>query len=189
MKKELRREFLLKRSELTPGEVESRSKMISERVFSLAEYSGAGTVMFYLSFRNEVRTDGMIKEGLKSKKIVVPVVSGNDLAVYGISDFEGSLETGSFGIREPIEGHCSPAKHELIDLVIVPGVVCDKAGGRIGFGRGYYDRFLSRLKGVNENVSIIGIAFNMQLIERIEIEANDVRMDKVVTEDAVYGIN
>ncbi len=187
MKENLRKKFLAIRNRISREDVDKKSGMISEKLFSLPEYLEAGTVMFYVSFQSEVRTDGMIREALKEKRVVVPAVRGKDLAVFELKDYDNSLERGSFGILEPREGRCMPVETRTINLVIVPGVVFDKYGGRLGFGRGYYDRFLRGLKKAGKNVRVIGLAFSEQVVEKLELDSNDIEMDRVVTERAVYG--
>lgn len=187
MKEKLRRKFLAVRNRISREDVDKKSGMISEKLFSLPEYFKAGTIMFYVSFQGEVRTEGMIREALKEKRVVVPAVRGNGLAVFELKDYDDSLKRGSFGILEPREGRCMPVETGTIGLVIVPGVVFDKYGGRLGFGRGYYDRFLRGLKKANKNVRIIGLAFSEQIVEKLELDSNDIEMDRVVTENAIYG--
>ncbi len=186
-KEEIRKEFLAKRNRLVPEDIYSKSRVISGKLFSLQEFIRAETVMFYVSFQKEVRTDEMIIEALKDKRVAVPAVKGGGLAVFEVADYDGSFEKGSFGIPEPKEGHRKLVKQEVIDLVIVPGVVFDKHGGRIGFGKGYYDRFLKGLREINRNAHVIGLAFEMQVVEELKLEKNDVKMDKVITEKEIYS--
>lgn len=186
MKNELRNEFLNRRNSLSRNKVDENSMAIMKNLFSLPEFIRAGTVMFYVSFQNEVRTDFMINEALKNKRVAVPAVAGTELDVFEIRDYKHSLRKGKFGIPEPKDRKKSMVKLEAIELVMVPGVVYDRQGGRIGYGRGYYDRFLRKLKKLNPESIIIGLAFDMQVKEKFDTDEHDVRMDKVITETNVW---
>ncbi len=183
---EVRKEFLVKRNNLALEDIYNKSRIISKKLFSLQEFIRAGTVMFYVSFQKEVRTGEMIVETLKDKRVVVPAVKGDGLAVFEITDYDGSLKKGSFGIPEPEEGNCKPVERQVIDLIVVPGLVFDKRGGRVGFGRGYYDRFLHGLGGNDGAAHVVGLAFEMQVVEELKLDKNDVKMDRVITEKTIY---
>jgi 5-formyltetrahydrofolate cyclo-ligase len=186
MKKELRSKFLNRRNSLSCNEVNEKSTAIMEKLFSLPEFIKAGAVMFYVSFQNEVRTDSMIREALKNKRVLVPAVAGTELDFFEIRDYDNSLEKGKYGIPEPKDRKKAGLKLEAIELAIVPGVVFDKQGGRIGFGMGYYDRFLRKLKKLNPGSILIGLAFNMQVMEKFHTDEHDVKMDKIITETNIW---
>ena len=138
--------------------------------------------MFYVSFGNEVATHSMIKEALYQKKrVVVPKIkSKNTLKVYEIANFKKDLGKGSFGILEPIQSKRRSTLKTEIDLAVVPGVCFDqKKGTRLGFGAGYYDRFL---QGIKDTTALIGIAFEQQLAKGVPCQVHDVNMHKIITE-------
>jgi len=190
-KKELRYEFLKKRDNLSRKQIESKSEKIEKGLFALPDFHRAKTVMFYVSFRSEVETDRMIRKALGlGKRVVVPAVDGERIVLAEVKNFEKELIEGRFGIREPKREFRRRVDTRQIDLVVVPGVVFDRWGGRVGYGRGYYDRFLrsksipSR-RGRSRQCSLVGLAFDLQIARKIPLGENDVRVNKIVTESGV----
>jgi len=190
-KRKLRQEFLKKRDSLSRGEIKSKSEKIEKKLFSLPEFQRAKTVMFYVSFRSEVETEKMIRNALKlKKKIVIPVVHGEKIVVSEIKNLKKELIKRSFGIKEPKKEFRRRVNQKEIDLVVVPGVVFDKRGGRLGYGKGYYDRFL-RSKSIRPRMSrshqcaLIGLAFDLQIARKIPLVKKDVKVDKIVTESRI----
>jgi len=190
-KRKLRQEFLKKRNNLSRGEIKSKSEKIEKRLFALPEFQRAKTIMFYVSFRSEVETEKMIKNALKlRKRIVVPVVDGEKIVVSEIKNLKKELTKGSFGIREPKKEFRRRVNQKEIDLVVVPGVVFDKRGGRLGYGRGYYDRFLRnkliRLRmSRSHQCALIALAFDLQIARKIPLVKEDIKIDKIVTESGI----
>jgi 5-formyltetrahydrofolate cyclo-ligase len=190
-KRKLRQEFLNKRNSLSRDEIDSKSEKIERGLFSLPEFVQAKIVMFYVSFRSEVETEKMITDALKLKKrVVVPVVEGEKIVASEIKNFRKELARGSFGIREPKKEFIRRVEQKEIDLVVVPGVAFDKMGGRLGYGRGYYDRFLrtvSLRKGHLHQCSLVGLAFDLQIAGKIPLLKKDIRVDKIVTESGIIN--
>ena len=190
-KRKIRQEFLKKRNNLSRDEIKSKSEKIEKELFSLPEFQRAKTVMFYVSFRSEVETEKMTRNTLKlKKKIVIPVVHGEKIVVSEIKNLKKELTKGSFGIKEPKKEFRRRVNQKEIDLVVVPGVVFDKRGGRLGYGRGYYDRFL-RSKSIKSRMSrshqcaLIGLAFDLQIARKIPLVKGDMKVDKIVTESGI----
>ncbi|HUW22702.1 MAG TPA: 5-formyltetrahydrofolate cyclo-ligase [bacterium] len=190
-KRKIRQEFLKKRNNLSRDEIKSKSEKIEKELFSLPEFQRAKTVMFYVSFRSEVETEKMTRNALKlKKKIVIPVVHGEKIVVSEIKNLKKELTKGSFGIKEPKKEFRRRVNQKEIDLVVVPGVVFDKSGGRLGYGRGYYDRFL-RSKSIRSRMSryrqcaLIGLAFDLQIARKIPLVKRDMKVDKIVTESGI----
>lgn len=185
MKRALKHEIFEKRKALSKEEVKEKSLKIKENLFSLEEFKKAKNIMFYVSFNNEAGTREAIKELLakKEKTVVVPYVLENYpiLQLSELKNFD-ELEEKTFGILEPKELYIREFNYEKLDLVIVPGIVFDKKGYRIGYGHGYYDRFLKTLK---KGVKKIGLAFELQVVDEIPEEEHDVPVDIVVTEKRV----
>jgi len=190
-KRKLRQEFLKRRDNLSRDEINSKSEKIEKKLFALPEFQRAKTVMFYVSFRSEVKTEKMIRNALNLKKrIAVPVVDGEKIVVSEIKNLKEELIEGSFGIREPKKEFRRRMNQKKIDLVVVPGVVFDKRGGRLGYGRGYYDRFL-RSKSIRSRMNhshqcaLIGFAFDLQIARKIPLVEKDMKVDKIVTESRI----
>lgn len=191
MKQKLKDEIFRKRKSLSRMEVDGKSTAIMEKLFSLNEFKDAKNIMVYVSFNNEADTIETIKELLKGKEenkksIIVPYVEKNNpiLQLSELNDFN-DLETRNFGILEPKEDKIKKFDANKLDLVIIPGIAFDKNGHRIGYGYGYYDRFLEKL---NKNTTKIGLCYDFQLIEKIPEEKHDVPMDIVVTEKRVMKV-
>ena len=189
MKRALKSEIFEKRRTLAKKDVKEKSNEIKKTLYSLPEFIKAKNILFYVSFGNEVGTRETIKDLLdkKEKTIVVPYVLGNYpiLQLSELKNFDW-LEVKTFGILEPKELYIREFNHEKLDLVIVPGIVFDKNGHRIGYGHGYYDRFLKKLK---KGVKTIGLAFELQVVDEIPEEQHDVPVDIIVTEKKVIMCN
>lgn len=169
-------ELLLKQNE---EESRKKSQKIKRLLFKLKEFKKAKLILFYLSFKGEVNTLAMIKEALKKgKKIAIPICDKKTKKIIPcqIQNLQGTLEQGCYGILEPKK--FKPIDLSLIDLVIVPGLVFDKLGNRLGRGLGYYDRFLAKIP---ENISRIGLAFDFQIISRLPyLESHDIPLNRIL---------
>ncbi|TEB15025.1 putative 5-formyltetrahydrofolate cyclo-ligase [Pelotomaculum sp. FP] len=184
----IRGDLLKRRRALTPGEVAKKSKMVIERLLEMEEYRKASTIMTYLHFRNEVETDGLIRQAMADgKRVVVPATDASHRRIIPslLVKYPEDLAPGPLQIMEPKASSlrlCNPA---LIDLVIVPGVAFDLEGNRLGYGGGFYDRFLLLIKP--EAVSV-GLSFELQVLTRLERRPHDVPVNYLLTEDRVIEI-
>ena len=189
MKQTLKQEIFQKRKSLSKEEVIEKSRLIKENLLSLEEFKKAENIMFYVSFGNEVDTREAIKELLakKEKTVIVPYVLENYpiLQLSELKNFDW-LEPKTFGILEPKELYIREFNHENLDLILIPGIVFDKKGYRIGYGHGYYDRFLKILK---KGVKKIGLAFELQVVDEIPEEEHDVPVNIIITEKRVLRCN
>lgn len=179
-KNEIRNHIRQQRRNQSPSIIQRKSKAIWESLSSLQEFNRAGTIAFYVSVarEGEVDTIPMIEESLAlGKRTCIPRVARN----FGLEFFEirsmKDLNKGNFGILEPTGG--SKILPQAIDMVIVPGIAFDKSGNRVGFGKGYYDKFLSKME---DETQIIALAFDFQIIDGITPSKNDVRVHKIITE-------
>lgn len=187
MKQKLKDEIFRKRKSLSKREAEEKSRIIMEKLFSLNEFKGSKNIMFYVSFNNEAGTIEIIKELLikKEKNVLVPYVDTDKMIqISKIGSFD-DLEPKTFGILEPKKNKIKNFDIDKLDLVIVPGIVFDKNGHRIGYGYGYYDKFLGKL---NKNAVKIGLCYDFQLIDKIPEEKHDVPMDILITEKIVIKV-
>jgi len=209
MKQTLKQEIFQKRKSLSKEEVIEKSRLIKENLLSLEEFKKAENIMFYVSFGNEVDTREAIKELLakKEKTVIVPYVLENYpiLQLSELKNFDW-LEPKTFGILEPKELYIREFNYEKIDLILIPGIVFDKKGYRVGYGHGYYDRFLKILrnsKGISgtpkiskkfsralkKGVKKIGLAFELQVVDEIPEEEHDVPVNIIITEKRVLRCN
>ncbi len=197
LKAALRREMLSKRDSLKKPEIERMSMAIGRRLLSHQRFSEANAIGFYISKGSEVETRWAIGEALRlGKAVLAPVTDDHKIAFHPLSSLS-ELVPGKFGIMEP---PCGPGQkqgaakpeHNLKnsktpstipppcpepDLVIVPGVSFGLCMHRLGYGRGYYDRYLSESSAYR-----IGICFDFQVVLRLPHHENDERMDEIITE-------
>lgn len=176
----LRVKMRLMREEASMLQVLEASARIGERVLAMPEYRAAKKVFCYHSLPMEVQTGGLIREMLRQgKEVYLPVTKrGGLMKAVRLRDAD-AVHRGAFKVMEPDgDEEIDPA---LLDLILTPGLAFDRAGGRIGYGAGCFDRFLPRCRG-----TIVGLALTMQLVDRVPMEPHDVFMHQVVTEEAVY---
>lgn len=182
LKSQLRSVLLTKRINMSEEEVAAAEKKIAESLLSLDILGDCKTIMAYADFKNEVRTGILINYLLKAgKKTVLPRICRGEIVPYEIRDLN-DLKKGAFGITEPDSERCAPADIKVIDAVIVPGIGFDRRGNRIGFGKGYYDRFLSKLKS---QAKIIALAYDFQIVADIPPSPCDVPVHCIVTEKEI----
>ena len=190
-KKELRKEILARRNALSLQERAEKSTQIANKVIALAEFQKSNKILLYAPIRSEVETDAIDLEARRlSKEVYYPRVLGSEMEFYLVDEMS-NLEQGSYGIREP---KLEPAKQLVPNaqdkiFVVMPGAVFDEAGNRIGYGGGYYDKYLEWLasKVPVEQICKVAVGFGCQMVEkgRIVREAHDIQVDYIVTESQV----
>ncbi|TCU74113.1 5-formyltetrahydrofolate cyclo-ligase [Tissierella praeacuta] len=180
-KKILRKKILQKRAELSTENIVNYSNIIENKLYKMDYYKNAKTIMSFISFGDEIITHEIIKNSIKNgKSVVVPITipETKELKVSKILDFS-ELEIGYYNILTPKKDFLRFIDFNTIDLVLVPGVVFARDGYRVGYGGGYYDRFLSKFK---EKVNTIGLAFDLQIVEEIPKDSFDIPVDFIITE-------
>jgi len=182
MKQTLKQEVSQKREHLTKEQIKEKDLKIKNTLYSLNEFKKAKNIAFYVSVNHEVDTHNIIKELLTKKTIIVPYLVKNNpiLQLSEIYNFN-DLEPKSFGILEPKEYFIKQFDPKKIDMIIIPAIVFDLTGHRIGYGYGYYDRFLRTL----DNVKKIGLAYKLQIVDKIPEEQHDIPVDVIITEDKI----
>lgn len=177
------REEILSRRDKEPEDLRGKkSRRIKKRLFSLKEFKEAHTILFYYSKGSEVKTKEMMEEALrKGKRVLLPRVRRREIYLGEIKDLEKDVEKGSFGILEPKEAS-KKATPKGIDLVILPGIAFDLKGRRVGYGLGYYDRFLRKIP---KRIPLIGLAYNFQVVKNISGKKHDRKVSKVITETRI----
>jgi 5-formyltetrahydrofolate cyclo-ligase len=178
-KAELRRRLLGQRTALTEQEVHHKSVAITTHVCALAAFRTSYTVMVYMALAQEVQTGLIIEEARRQgKRIAIPLIRSAALVAVELPPRDTPLQRGPYGILEPA---CVTAivRPEDISCVLVPGVAFDRYGGRLGFGRGYYDRFLSQC---SPTACYCGLAFGIQILPCVPRLPHDVCMHWIVTE-------
>ena len=179
-KRALRREVIARRDALPEPQRAAASLAIVDRVGALSEARDAVSVMAFWSFGSEVETAPLIERLLaEGKTVALPRIEGSD--IVPVAFVAGGATTGtSFGAREPEGGRVLDPSE--LDLVIVPGVAFDRSGNRVGYGAGYYDRFLRRTRA---GVPAVAIAFALQVVPEVPAGRGDRRVDAILTEAEV----
>ncbi len=178
----LRKQILKKRDSLSGSQRSNLSTIITNRLRRFPPFISSNNPLFYISFKSEVETHGLIKERLAAgKTVLVPKTdtANRRLVIYRIRDWAQDLQPGAYGILEPSGTAVEQVDPSMVDLVLVPGSVFDRQGGRYGYGGGYYDRFLAKKA---PGALRIGLAFDLQVLPHIDLEAHDQRVDVIITE-------
>jgi 5-formyltetrahydrofolate cyclo-ligase len=169
-----------KRSELTSQEIREKSNTICESTLIILD--GCKTVMVYASKSPEVDTTILIEKLIeRGTNVVVPIIEREttSLRLSYLKDPTHLVES-TFRVPEPI-GNEHPAKAEEVDIVVIPMLAFDTGGNRLGYGAGYYDRFLSCHPGIRR----IGLAFSCQEAGSLPCDENDIRMNMIITEKGI----
>lgn len=181
-KKDIRKYIYGVRKKCTDQEVENWSRKITEKVLSHPAFIQAEKIMVYADYNHEVITRYIIEEAWKLKKeVAVPKVSGKDMIFYKLTDFS-QLEEGYYGIPEPTKGQIADWQDALM---IMPGVAFDRDNHRVGYGGGFYDRFLEKHPGLVR----LAIAFEFQILEQVPVEPTDILPQIIITEEKLYEVS
>jgi 5-formyltetrahydrofolate cyclo-ligase len=159
-KKAIRKEMARLRGALSEESIRIKSRDITQKLVELAEFKACRNILFFLSLPSEVQTKEMIQEALDmGKKVYVPLVDQKRkrLRVSEIPGLDIEFEEKRFGIREPGLSHLKIVSPKALDFVLLPGVAFDIRGGRVGYGAGYYDKFLKEVPG---HAARVGVAFD-----------------------------
>ena len=178
----IRKEILEKRKSQDPKIRDAQSRSIMRTLVGRKEFQKADRILVYLSKDGEVCTDNLLDRAFElGKRVCVPVVDreNDELRISELPGPEIDFRLGAFGVREPAEEDLNFVPPDQIDLVIAPGLAFDRRGGRIGYGKGYYDRLLSRL---GSQVPRIALAFDFQVLDTVPQDENDIRVDAIITE-------
>lgn len=177
-KKQIRTEIKKKRSQLSPNDRKLKDEQIYQSVIQSDEFTRAANILIYLNTDEEVSTTNIIRKAWElGKQVAAPKTNNQQMDFYVFSSFS-ELEIGPYGILEPtneklIESHDG--------LVIMPGVVFDYNRNRIGYGGGYYDRYLSS----HTIFKSIALAYECQLIEQIPYDEYDIKPNIIITESQI----
>lgn len=185
-KQALRSKYLGCRNSLSAGERKEKSAAIWGLLKQEEVYQKAQIVLAYMDYRSEVMTTGLVEEILSAgeKRVFVPKVEGMNIQFYEITSLDDLLD-GYQGIREP-----SGDKEKLFTeevsrgadcLILVPGAVFDRERGRMGYGKGFYDRYLAAFPALTS----VSPAFSCQIARKVPVEEHDKRPDMVITETEV----
>ena len=176
MKKDFRKKVIEYRNNKDTDFISTNSQKITEKLLSMNCIKDANTIMLYLDFNNEVKTDQLITKLISLRKTVAAPVTIKDerkLIPFKITNLKDGINIGAYGIREPKKD----PSNEL------NAVAYDKDCYRLGYGGGFYDRFIEHLR---DDAITIGIAFDLQVFDSIPKENHDAQLNYVITENNMY---
>lgn len=179
-KREIRKFMREKRELLTKEEREKLDDAIFEKIVNSKEYKESKNIFIFVSYDTEIDTHRIIKQALKDEKVLcVPRVISKEegMIIAQIKNFE-ELEPGAYGILEPKDNKFQ-VDETIIDVAYLPGLAFDKIGGRVGYGGGFYDRFLRKSR---KDCKKIGLAYSFQVLENVPMEKDDEYIDGIITD-------
>lgn len=177
-KKHIRKQIIELRNNLNTNIKSEYDRLITSKVLKSPLYIEANSIFVFIGFGSEVNTIKIIEDALsKGKKIYVPKIENKIMKVINITSLD-NLKPGVFGILEPhsgdeLEGDC--------DLILMPGVAFTKSGDRLGYGAGYYDKYLSKY---NKSAIRMAIAYSVQIVDVLPTDSYDKKVHYILTEDS-----
>ena len=196
-KRRIRKNVLALRDAMTPAVRTEKSTRIIKRLFSTEAYRSADVILTYVNYQSEVITTALIKRALADRKLVfAPKVAGDDMDFCRITGMS-SLTEGYRGILEPSGNEifnekifsekifCENSKNTLM---IMPGAVFDEKRHRIGYGKGFYDRYLMRMEQLGITIHTLALCFECQVLQNIPYGMHDRKPDYVLTEKRLIRV-
>lgn len=173
-KKELRRAIMQRKRAMTQEEIESKSAALARKLLASDTYRNARTLYGYMPYNQEVRTVPILEQALRDgKKVAVPKVYGEEMRFIYVTDLT-AMEKSSFGIPEPVAD--GPVGDDPHALVLMPGLAFDAQGHRIGYGGGFYDRFLEQ----EPEHPTVALCYDFQMLPQLKTEEHDIPVDAVI---------
>lgn len=183
-KEQLRKEFLVRRDAVAPLERARHSSLIRQRIFQHPAWRDALVILCYVSFGSEAETHTIIQEAIRFKKRVVIPIHDPASQETPLSELQRFSELGANhrGVLQIKPEFARPVEPHKIELALVPGIVFDRQGGRVGFGGGYFDRLLPKMPKAHR----LGLGYAMQISAvPLPLESFDVRLHAIVTEKEI----
>lgn len=173
-KRVLRSQIKEKKRQMTTQQIQAASDRLGEMLVKTPAYQQAKTLYGYLPYNQEVRTTAMLARALKEgKRVAVPKVFGDEMKFIYITDLTG-IEKGYCGIPEPIANE--PVADDPTALVLMPGLAFTKAGDRMGYGGGFYDKFLTQ----EPNHPTVALCYDFQIVAQLPTQEHDIPVDLVL---------
>ncbi len=173
-KKALRDQIRRQKRAMTPEQIEAKSRVLCESFLETEEYRNTRTLFAYLPYNQEVRTWAIVEQAFRDgKKVCLPKIYGPDMLFIMVDSLD-QVAKGYCGIPEPIAD--GPLADDPTGLVLMPGMVFDPKGHRIGYGGGFYDKFLER----EPNHPKVALCYDFQVVDHLETEEFDIPVDKVI---------
>ncbi|SFB20459.1 5-formyltetrahydrofolate cyclo-ligase [Acetitomaculum ruminis DSM 5522] len=182
-KTEIRKQIKAKKKELSRQQVVDYSTQIAKRMIESDFYNEADVIYPYIAYNQEVITDLIIEDAWKKgKKVAVPTVVGDVMDFFYITNFDG-LKKSDMGIPEPVPSDETLAKGSPKVLIIMPGLAFDRNFNRIGYGGGYYDKYLDSHK--ETEFLKVALTYDFQILPHLETEEHDYKVDAIVTQSEI----
>ena len=162
-----------------------KQKTIENKLSEFANFIESTTVFLYTGKAGEIPTENIIKRSLEMEKsVVLPVFTGpkNSVGLYRINEFPSDLVENDTGVLEPDSRKCKKVKPEEIDVALIPGLVFDDKGGRMGFGDGFYKKLITQLP---ETCRKISLAFEEQIVDQVSMDSRKHSVDIIITDKRV----
>jgi len=184
-KAEIRKEVDKRLQALTEAQRAEKNRRITESLFDFANFREAKVSLLYIDHGNEVKTGQILKRCFQINKIVVLPAFDEEThrtQLFKIDNLDSSLRPGPRGVSEPHPAKCKLVPIENIDIAIVPGIAFDEKGGRIGSGKGYYDRLIPDLAITTRKVAL---AMEEQVLAQVPMESHDKHVDIIITDERI----
>lgn len=184
-KSQIRTDIAKTFDELSESQVSAKTKAIENRLFEFANFLESRTILLYAQSGPEVQTVDIINKTIEYNKVVVlPAFNPEtfEVTLLKVDNPEKELIPGPRGVLEPDPDQCKIVPIDRIDIAIIPGVAFDEKGGRIGTGRGYYDRLIPKLSITTRKVAL---TFEDQILQQVPIESHDKHVDIIITDNRV----
>lgn len=175
-KKALRRDISAKKRAMTPEQIQQASDRLAAQLFQTEAYQHAQSIYGYLSYNQEVRTETILRRALADgKRVAVPKVFGDDMKFLWIDDLS-LVAPGYFDIPEPIAD--GPEADDEFALILMPGLAFDHEGHRIGYGGGFYDRYLAG----HPFHKLVALCYDFQMLDHLDTEEHDIPVNLVIAD-------
>lgn len=180
-KQELRQEIRRKKKSMTSTEIHEKSRKIFEQLEQLSVWKDTDCIFAYVSYNQEVETRARLGTWIKDgKRVALPKVVGEEMKFYFIDDIQ-QLERGYQGILEPNSTVCADGAS---GIMLMPGLAFDQNYHRLGYGGGFYDRYLNSHR--EAEFYKIALAYQFQVVEEVPTEAFDHPVDRIITEECTF---
>lgn len=184
-KQSIREEIAAKMNAFPASEIQKKNTMIADRLFDFANFRESKIPLLYVNTDLEVDTTGILEKCMETKKVIVlPAfdIEKKEMTFFKVDDLQADLKSGPRGVLEPDKDVCKMVPIKYVDIAIVPVVALDEKGGRIGTGRGYYDKLIPKLSNTTRKVAL---AYDFQVIDQIPMDTHDKYVDIIITEDRI----
>jgi 5-formyltetrahydrofolate cyclo-ligase len=182
LKEQIRKDMAKVINGFTEKQRMAKTNSIEGKLFDFANFLEARIVLLYIEGENEVRTRNIFKQSLKINKILVlPAFEPERFkaSIYKVDSLEKDLQPGPRGVPQPNPARCKQVPVQKVDIAIIPGLAFDEKGGRIGSGKGYYDRLIPELPATTRKVAL---AFEEQIMPQVPSESHDKHVDIIITD-------